>query len=56
MRELAAKGRAALLCVERDADACHRSIIAQRLAAEYGMPVLHLVPKPEEARATGPRM
>jgi uncharacterized protein (DUF488 family) len=35
---------AALLCVERDARACHRGLIADRLAAEYGVPVEHLVP------------
>jgi uncharacterized protein (DUF488 family) len=35
---------AALLCVERDPDACHRSLIAERLAAEYGFSVIHLRP------------
>ena len=34
----------ALLCVERDARACHRGLIAERLAAEHRMPVEHLVP------------
>jgi uncharacterized protein (DUF488 family) len=34
---------AALLCVERDARACHRGLIADRLAAEYGVMVEHLV-------------
>lgn len=34
----------ALLCVERDARACHRSLIAARLQAEYGLPILNLVP------------
>jgi uncharacterized protein (DUF488 family) len=34
--------RAALLCVERDPEACHRSLIAERVAAEYGLPVTHL--------------
>lgn|ERR1700733_2346206 len=33
----------ALLCVERDARACHRSLIAERLAAEHGARVLDLV-------------
>jgi hypothetical protein len=33
----------ALLCVERDAKACHRSIIAERLADDYGATVVHLV-------------
>jgi uncharacterized protein (DUF488 family) len=35
---------AALLCVERDPGACHRSLIADRLAAGYGVPVEHLLP------------
>ena len=34
----------ALLCVERDARACHRGLIAERLADEYGVPVEHAVP------------
>jgi uncharacterized protein (DUF488 family) len=34
----------ALLCVERDAEACHRSLIAERLAAEHGSSVVHLRP------------
>jgi hypothetical protein len=32
-----------LLCVERDAKACHRSIIAERLADDYGATVVRLV-------------
>jgi len=32
----------ALLCVERDAAACHRSLIAARLHAEYHVPILNL--------------
>jgi len=35
----------ALLCVERDAEACHRSLIAQRLADEQGVRVMHLSPR-----------
>jgi uncharacterized protein (DUF488 family) len=34
----------ALLCVERDARACHRGLIADRLAADHGVPVEHVVP------------
>ena len=34
----------ALLCVERDPEACHRSLITERLAADYGADVLHLRP------------
>jgi uncharacterized protein (DUF488 family) len=37
-------GAAALFCVERDPEACHRSIIAERLAAEHGVGVSHLRP------------
>jgi uncharacterized protein (DUF488 family) len=32
----------ALLCVERDAPACHRSLIAAHLHAQYGVPILNL--------------
>ena len=35
---------AALLCVERDAQACHRSLIAARLRDEYGFEVENLRP------------
>jgi uncharacterized protein (DUF488 family) len=34
----------ALMCVERDPEACHRSLIAERLAARYGLEQLHLRP------------
>ena len=34
----------ALLCVERDARACHRSLIAARLQARYRVPTINLVP------------
>ncbi len=34
----------ALLCVERDAEACHRSLIAARLATEHGASLIHLRP------------
>ena len=37
-------GRGALLCVERDPEACHRSLIADRLASEFGLEPLHLRP------------
>lgn len=37
-------GQAALLCVERDPEACHRSLVAERLAAELGLQVAHLRP------------
>ncbi len=34
----------ALLCVERDPEACHRSLIARRMAQELGLSVVHLRP------------
>lgn len=37
-------GAPALLCVERDPAACHRSLIAERLRGEYGIAVDHLRP------------
>ena len=44
MAELPAGRATALLCVERDPEACHRSLIAERLATEHGVEVTHLVP------------
>ena len=38
----------ALVCVERDPEACHRSLVADRLAAELGLPVRHLLPDSAE--------
>ena len=37
-------GAAALMCVERDPEACHRSLLAERMAAQFGVTVLHLRP------------
>ena len=34
----------ALLCVERDPEACHRSLVAEELPREAGLPVVHLYP------------
>lgn len=42
---LPTEGKAALLCVERDPEACHRSLIAQRLADRHGITVGHLRPR-----------
>jgi uncharacterized protein (DUF488 family) len=42
---LPAEGAAALLCVERDAAACHRSLVAERLAAEHGAELEQLGPE-----------
>jgi uncharacterized protein (DUF488 family) len=39
-----ADGTTALLCVERDPEACHRSLIAGRLTAEHGLDVGNLRP------------
>jgi uncharacterized protein (DUF488 family) len=41
---LEAGGPAALLCVERDPQACHRIIVAERLAARFGFELTHLLP------------
>lgn len=38
------EGVAALLCVELDPEACHRSLIAERLAMRHGVTVSHLRP------------
>lgn len=35
---------AALLCVETDPEACHRSLIAQRLAERHGVAIAHIRP------------
>ena len=37
-------GLPALMCVERDPQACHRSVVADRLAREHGASVVDLVP------------
>jgi uncharacterized protein (DUF488 family) len=43
-RTLPASGATALFCVERDPEACHRSIIAKRLEIEHGVAVTDLRP------------
>lgn len=42
--ELPSSGTATLFCVERDPEACHRSLVAARLRAEYRLPVTDLRP------------
>jgi uncharacterized protein (DUF488 family) len=42
--ELPQGAASALLCVERDPEACHRSLIANRLATEHAVTVKHLLP------------
>jgi uncharacterized protein (DUF488 family) len=37
-------GASALMCVERDPEACHRSLIAARLAEAHGVTISHLRP------------
>lgn len=34
----------AFFCVERDPEACHRSLVAARLRAEYGLPITDIRP------------
>lgn len=41
---LPSSGTAALFCVERDPEACHRSLIARRLAEDHHVPIEHLHP------------
>ncbi|MCO1655322.1 DUF488 domain-containing protein [Pseudonocardia humida] len=42
--ELPSRSATALFCVERDPEACHRSLVAARVHAEYGLPVTDLRP------------
>jgi uncharacterized protein (DUF488 family) len=44
LAELPDDRAAALFCVERDPEACHRSLVAERLAHEHGVSVAHLLP------------
>jgi uncharacterized protein (DUF488 family) len=46
--ELPVEGSAALLCVERDPQACHRSLVAERLAREHDVTVVDLLPAAAE--------
>ena len=48
--ELPAGAATALLCVEADSEACHRSLIAARLSERYGLTVGHVRPA-DPARA-----
>jgi uncharacterized protein (DUF488 family) len=41
---LSPQGRSALLCVERDPRACHRSLVAARLVARYGLGLVDILP------------
>jgi uncharacterized protein (DUF488 family) len=42
--EIPAEAALALFCVEADPEACHRSLIAARLAERYGVTVTHVRP------------
>jgi uncharacterized protein (DUF488 family) len=42
--ELPRDSASALFCVERDPEACHRSLIADRLAERHRVTVIHLLP------------
>jgi uncharacterized protein (DUF488 family) len=37
-------GATALFCVERDPEACHRSLVAERMATQFGLELRHLRP------------
>ena len=41
---LPSDGLAALFCVEQSPEACHRSIVADRMAADHGVAVTHITP------------
>ena len=42
--ELATKGRVCMMCLEHDWRVCHRTIVAQHLAADFGIKPQHLLP------------
>jgi len=44
IRQLPVHGIGALMCVEATAQACHRSLVAARLAERYGLEVVHIEP------------
>ena len=44
IEEIPADSTTALMCVETDPEACHRSLIAERMAAEHGVSVTHIRP------------
>jgi hypothetical protein len=46
VEQLPASRATALLCVEADPEACHRSLIAERLSERYDASVEHLRPSP----------
>ncbi len=44
VRQLPVHGIGALMCVEATAQACHRSLVAARLAERFGFEIVHLEP------------
>jgi uncharacterized protein (DUF488 family) len=44
VRRLPVHGIGALMCVEATAQACHRSLVAQRLSERFGFEIVHLEP------------
>ena len=52
--ELPAGRVSALFCVERDPEACHRSLVAERLHAQHGLPLTHITPRAVEDEPRGP--
>ena len=44
VKEVPERGTATLFCVEAEPNACHRSIVAERLRTRYGIKVTHLLP------------
>jgi uncharacterized protein (DUF488 family) len=44
VESLPADGAVALLCVERDPEACHRSLVAERIASQFGIALEHVTP------------
>jgi uncharacterized protein (DUF488 family) len=44
--EFAAKARVYTMCLEHDWRECHRTIVAEHLAAEFGLKPTNLSPEP----------
>jgi uncharacterized protein (DUF488 family) len=44
VQSMPSDGTVALLCVERDPEACHRSLVAERIADRFGLQLQHLAP------------
>jgi uncharacterized protein (DUF488 family) len=52
--ELQCEAAGTLFCVERDPEACHRSLVAERIAGQFAVSVDHLRPPASRARALSP--